>query len=240
MLDGASKDAQNPSFTLFFFSFFLSSVILLTVITFQSSQAQNTTLRDCKEELSEDMEKADAMEGSAYQTLCEGKVIGKNDRKVPPTCEKGPGWQGVMTKTKNLEGAIDWPKLVHRPECVDRIILRRGRDVKIVEQPKRNYPINMQPLCDNNDNQVLVIIYNIDGPKWWSTINSEGCFWVKIDCDLGGQSQDVRFYPNLDTFGNGSGSDEFGSNEFRSDLSDLTEQGHKVVILASISAIAIS
>ena len=199
-----------------------SSVILLTVITFQSSQAQNTTLRDCKEELSEDMEKADAMEGSAYQTLCEGKVIGQNDSKVPSTCEKGPGWQGILTKTKNLESAFDWWKLVHQPECVDRIIsLSLSLVEKTVHLPKRNCPINLQPFCDSTDDKMLVVIYSrsTDGPQWWSTPNSEGCFVVEIDCDLD-QNQGAKSRGVLINYGDGS------EHEYhQDDLGDQINQG---------------
>ena len=183
---------------------FVSSVILLTVVMFRSSQAQNNTQvmemksRDCKDELSEDVvRESPMMGGSAYWTLCEVKRIGKIDRKVPPSCEKGPGWKGILTQTKNLEGAIDWWKLVHQPGCVDRIILRRGIVEKTVHLPKRNCPINLQPFCDKPDDKMLVVIYSrsTDGPQWWTTPNTEGCFVVEIDCDLdqnkGGQSRGV-------------------------------------------------
>ena len=173
---------------------FVSSVILLTVVMFRSSQAQNNTqvmemkFRDCKHELSEEVVRVSPrMGGSEYWTLCEVKRIGQIDRKVPPTCEKGPGWEGILTKTKNLEGAIDWWKLVHQPECVDRIIsLSLSLVEKIVHLPKRNCPINLQPLCDNTDDKMLVVIYSksTDGPQRWSTPNREGCFVVEIDCDL--------------------------------------------------------
>ena len=136
---------------------FLSFVILLAVITFQSSQAarmaepQNSTvlsnknfgktdskfsmLENCKDELSKTTVKQQPMMGGS-DYLCESKFIGKEDKnnEFPSSCEKGPGWRGVLDKTKNLENSINWWKLVQQPDCVDRITLRQSCKMSLIWQ----------------------------------------------------------------------------------------------------------
>merc|ERR1719180_89020 len=122
------------------------------------------------------------MGGSDY--LCESRFIGKEDRNgpFPSSCEKGPDWRGVLDKTKNLENSINWWMLVQQPDCVDRITLRGLGTEKTINSPKRDCPMRLQTLCDD----MLIVIYATDSPRWWSTTNDEGCFLTKvnIDCDL--------------------------------------------------------
>ena len=242
-----------------------SLVILLTVITFQSSQAaslvesQNTTEstnrftnsvyqqnENCKDELSERVVKQQPRFGGDYP--CEEKKIGRKERsgQFPSSCAKGPGWRGILTKTPNLERTIDWWNLVHQPECVGRIILRASGTEKTVDPPKPNCPIRLQNLCDTD---MLIVIY--------SKTNEDQCFEVEIECDLhlnqDGQSQvHPHTPPGQGDDDVGSGGSEFGSDPtdhtkpHQSDQTDQTgvdngnSDGHTVEILASISGLAIS